>query len=321
MRTLVTGATGFIGQNLCRALSKKHVDFHVLGRKSPMFDAKFYTWNMQEVPDIGCLYGIDTIFHLAGKTYPLAETRQDEAEYFHINTEGTHKLLEAARAAKVKRFVYFSSVKAMGEANNKYQDELAACHPETPYGQSKREAEQLILEGGYVAEPVVLRLSMVYGITPTGNLPRMIKAVHRGRFPSLPETGNKRSMVHVGDVVKAAILAAEKVEAASQTYIITDGIPYSTHQIYEWVCHALGKPVPSWHVPIGMLKLLARAGDGIGILRGRRFMFDSDALEKLFGSAWYSSEKIQRELGYKPAHDLRSTLPEMIEHLYHEHDA
>jgi len=258
---------------------------------------------------------VDIIFHLAGKAHALSETRQDEDEYFRINVEGTRRLLEAAKAAGVRRFVFFSSVKAMGEGDDECQDELAVCHPEIPYGKSKLEAERLVLEGGYVPEPVVLRLSMVYGPTGKGNLPRMIESVRKGRFPPLPETGNKRSMVHVDDVVQAAILAAEKVEAAGQTYIVTDGIPYSTRQIYEWICHALEKPVPSWYVPIGMLKTLARVGDGIGAFQGRRFMFDSDALDKLLGSAYYSSGKIKRELGYKPVCDLRSTLSEMVHRL------
>lgn len=316
-RVLVTGGSGFIGQRLCSALRRDGYGVLASGRRARAgpWDA-FAVWDASPVtvPE-----NIDVIFHLAGKAHALAETQQDENEYFRINTEGTRKLLEAARAARIKRFVFFSSVKAMGEGGDICLDEQAACEPETPYGKSKLEAERLVLEGGYVPDPVVLRLSMVYGPTRKGNLPRMIESVHKGRFPPLPETGNKRSMVHVNDVVQAAILAAEKVDAAGQTYIVTDGTPYSTHQIYEWICHALEKPVPSWHVPFGMLKMLARVGDGIGVLRGRRFMFDSDALEKLLGSAWYSSEKIQRELGYKPVCDLRSTLPEIIEHLHKDH--
>jgi len=112
-RVAVSGATGFIGEKLCRALSEKHTDLHTLGRKRPGFDAIFHTWDLQESPDAEYPHGIDTIFHLAGKAHALSETRQDEAEYFRINTEGTRRLLEASRAAGVRRFVFFSSVKAM----------------------------------------------------------------------------------------------------------------------------------------------------------------------------------------------------------------
>ena len=309
----VTGATGFIGHRLCAALKTRGAYVRAPGRREVdgPWDTFVRTDLTQNVP-ANALQGVDTVFHLAGKAHALSETRQDEEEYFRINTEGTCKLLEASRTVGVRRFVFFSSIKTMGEGGEECLDESAKCEPETPYGKSKLEAERLVLEGGYVPEPVVLRLSMVYGPTRKGNLPRMIEAVRKGRFPQLPETGNKRSMVHVNDVVSAAILAAERFEAAGQTYIVTDGTPYSTRQIYEWICEALGKPVPGWHVSLPVLKALARAGDGVGRLRGRRFIFDSDALEKLVGSAYYSSGKIGRELGFAPKYHLRDSLPEII---------
>jgi len=312
---LVTGATGFIGQHLCRELLQKNSDLHVLGRNAPQLDAKFHRWEIQESLDTKYLHGIDTIFHLAGKAHALSETGQDEDEYFAINTEGTRRLLEAAKEAGVRRFVFFSSVKAMGEGDEACPDESADCQPETPYGKSKLKAERFVMEGGYVPEPVVLRLSMVYGPTHKGNLPRMIEAVARGRFPPLPKVHNKRSMVHVDDVVQAAILAAEQVEAAGQTCIVTDGQAYSTRQMYEWICEALGKKIPGWSVPMPVLKGLAKIGDGIGRIRGRHFMFDSDALEKLTGSAWYSSSKIERELGFDPKQHLRGSFAEIVHYL------
>ncbi len=268
-------------------------------------------WNLQgsSAPE---LPAADVCFHLAGKAHALSETRQDEAAYFSINTDGTRKLLESCRAAGVRRFVFFSSVKAMGEGGAEAQDESAECRPETPYGASKREAERLVLEGGYVPEPVVLRLSMVYGPTRRGNLPRMIEAVARGRFPPLPETGNRRSMVHVEDVVEAALLAARHPRAAGQTYIVTDGRGYSTRQIHAWICDALGKPRPGWTLPLGVLQMVARLGDGVGALRQRRFAFDSQALDKLVGAALYSSARIERELGFQPQRDLRAALPEIV---------
>jgi UDP-glucose 4-epimerase len=123
---------------------------------------------------------------------------------------------------------------------------------------------------------------------------------------------NRRSMVHITDVVEAAVLAAFHPVANGQCYIVTDGRPYSTREIYEMICRALGRRVPSWSVPPPVLKSLARVGDFLGSVRGRRFPFDSDALEKLTGSALYSMAKISRELGYRPRVTLEDALPEMI---------
>lgn len=258
---------------------------------------------------------IDTVFHLAGKAHALSETQQDEKEYFQINTEGTRRVLEAAQSSGVRRFVFFSSVKSMHEGGPECLDESSPCLPVTPYGKSKREAERLVLEGNYVPEPVVLRLSMVYGPSPKGNLPRMIESVAKGHFPPIPEFGNKRSMVHVDDVVQAAILAADKPGASGQTYLVTDSQPYSTRELYEWICQALGKPIPGWRIPKTGLRVLAKIGDAISALRGRRFMFDSDAFEKLAGSAYYSSLKIEQELGFCARHHLQDSLPDIIKSL------
>jgi len=315
-RALITGSNGFIGQYLCRSLRDSGYTIRTLNRRvdnqwgnGVSLDLSSTNW------DINPCEGIDTIFHLAGKVHSLAEAMQDEEEYWRINTEGTRKLLEAAQQAGVKCFIFFSSVKAAGDCDRQPMDETVATLPDSGYGQSKYDAEQLVLHGGYVPHPVVIRPCMVYGNSDKGNLPRMIKAIRKGIFPPLPELHNRRSMVHVEDVVGSALLAAEMPEAAGQVYIVSDGQTYSTRKIYDWTRAALGKPSTSFSIPVSLMRALAKTGDGIGYLRGQRFFFDSDGLDKLIGSAWYSSAKIERELGFKPVHDLPSALPEIVRYL------
>jgi nucleoside-diphosphate-sugar epimerase len=144
---------------------------------------------------------------------------------------------------------------------------------------------------------------------------KMLGAVSRKRFPPLPELGNRRSMVHVADVIRAAMLAAEHPAAVGEVFIVSDGQKYSTRQMYDLMCRALGRTPSNWNVPIWCLQALGRIGDGIGRLRGRRFVFDSDALEKLVGDAWYSSEKIEKRLGFKAEWSLEKAMPEMVAEL------
>jgi nucleoside-diphosphate-sugar epimerase len=258
--------------------------------------------------------GCGTVYHLAGKAHALTEMRGDEEAYRAINTDGTRHALEGAAAGGAKAFVLFSSVKAMGEGGSRCLDESFDGPPETPYGRSKLEAERVALEFGRRTglQVACLRLPLVYGPGTRGNLLRMIAAIDKGVFPPLPELGNRRSMVHVEDVVQAALLASRAPAANGQCYIVTDGGVHSTRELYTLICRGLGKGMPAWYVPVGVLRALAIAGDVIGRVLGKRFVFDSDALEKLTGSAWYSSEKISRELGYKPARRLEDSLPEMI---------
>jgi UDP-glucose 4-epimerase len=200
----------------------------------------------------------------------------------------------------------------LGIPQDKPLTEEDQIEPDTAYGKSKLEAERLVLQGGYVPEGVVLRLCMVYGPQAKGNIEKMIKAVQHNRFPPLPELGNKRSMVHVQDVVQAAVLAGTHPKATGQVFIVSDGQTYSTRQLYELICRASNRKVPGWTMPIRVLRGLAVVGDLIGKARGRRFVFDSDALKKLTGSAWFSPEKIQTMLGFKPEWNLERALPEMV---------
>jgi len=315
-QALVTGASGFIGSHLCRCLLDQGWLVRGVSRRGIAPDGvETVACDLaNETVSEAVVSGVDVIFHLAGKAHALAETKQDTDEYFRINTWATEQLLQACKRQGVETFIYFSSVKAAGEIDA-VMDESVSVDADTPYGQSKRAAEKRVLDGGFVSKPVVIRPAMVYGNTEKGNLPKMIRAVRAGRFPPLPELNNRRSMVHVDDIVQAALLAAEKPQSAGRTYIVTDGQAYSTRQIYEWICEALQKPAPGWSVPPGLLNVLARVGDGIGKVRGKRFMFDSDALQKLSGSALYSSEKIQQDLGFKAHWDLKTALPEIIRYL------
>lgn len=322
-RILVTGSSGFIGKLLgCRL--REH-GFSVIGVDLGKQGEGVTSYIEADITKPGLwsagFQGVDTVLHLAGKAHALSEVNQDEEEYFRVNTEGTRQALDAAKTHGVRRFVLFSSVKAMsrddglGDVDSqpvRPWDETDSIEPDTPYGRSKLAAERLVLEGGYVAEPAVLRLCMVYGAGAKGNMQKMLEAVERRRFPPLPDVKNKRSMVHVEDVLEAALLAATHPAAAGGIFIVSDGKAYSTRQILSAMHAELGRRMPAWSVPVWALTVLGRAGDVIGRVRGRRFVFDSDSIPKLLGSAWFSSEKIQKKLGFCPQWDLERALPTMV---------
>ncbi len=319
-RFLVTGATGFIGRHLLerlwhegyaiRALVHDHAYDLGLPEKVEIVVGDVRDPQAMRTATAGC----HTVFHLAGKVHALSEERGDEEKYRSVNVDGTRNVLEGAAAGGVRCFVLFSSVKAMGEERSRCVDESFDAPPTTAYGRSKLAAEQLVLDYGrrLGLRVVCLRLPLVHGPGHKGNLCRMIAAIDRGFFPPLPDLGNRRSMVHVQDVVQAALLAATVPAADGQCYIVTDPRPYSTREIYELICQSLGKGIPGWHIPVGTLRALGRLGDIIGRASGRRFLLDSEALDKLIGSAWYSSERIRRDLGYCPCISFEDALPEMV---------
>jgi len=321
---LVTGGTGYIGRHLVKALLDRGLEVHVLARDVSGVDSIWPGFRVRGIqadlarPEslASVCSGMETVFHLASYAHAEPDIDGDDVPlHRRVTIEGTRALLAAAVDAGVKRFVFFSSVKAMGEGADQCLDENCGLPPITAYGHTKLAAERLVAAAGkrHQMHVCVLRLPLVYGGSGSrGNLPRMIAAVRRHLFPPLPEVGNRRSVVHVEDAVLAALLAAENRRANGQTYIVTDGEVYSTRQIYEKICHALGRPIPGWSVPMGLLQAAARTGDRLERLNHRRLPINSDVLQKLTGSAWYSSRKISEELGYRPAHHLDSALPEMV---------
>ncbi len=319
-RVLVTGASGFIGRHLVERLLRDGLHVRVLVREgAPGPDwlptVEVVTGDVRDPMAMrSAAAGVELVFHLAGKAHDPSVSSGDESACYAVNVDGTRNVWEGAVVGGAQGFVYFSSVKAMGEETACCRDESSDARPVNPYGRSKLAAERVVLDGGLRAglHVVCLRLPLVYGPGNKGNLYRMMTAIERGLFPPLPEVSNRRSMVHVLNVVDAALLAAGTPGANGQCFIVADARPYSTRELYVMICRGMGKPVPSWHVPVGALKALARAGDLMGRVRGRRAFFDSDALAKLIGSAWYSSEKIARVAGYRPSVAFEDALPDLI---------
>ena len=320
-KALVTGATGFIGGHLVRRLLREGILVRALVRPTSSVSGLPAEVEIVE-GDVGdeqslsrAVQGIDTVFHLAGKAHALSEIRQDEGVYHSLIVEGTKNLLEASKKHAVKTFIFFSSVKAMGESTSGCFDEDADPFPRTAYGRSKLNAERLTLsyKRHTSMRVMCLRLPLVYGPGNRGNLFRMIRMIDRGLFPPLPDLHHLRSMVHVANVAEAAILAATTLAADGRIYIVTDDRAYSTAELYEKISRSLGRSVPGWHIPLWTLKTLGYLGDAIGRFRRRKFPIDSDAVEKLLGEAWYSSQKISRELGYQPVVSFDSALPELVD--------
>jgi len=321
---LVTGASGFIGRHLVAALSQHFSSIRVLVRDKDKFketsNISTHEGNITEPATLdGLCDGVWAICHLAG--YAHSDTSQDKTlndpytdPHWHITVDGAQNLMLLAARSGVKKFIFISTVKTMGEGSEECLNEQSPTHPESTYGQAKLAAENMVLKIGRLQHmhTCVLRLSMVYGRDNKGNLPKMAQAIAKHRFPALPRLNNRRSMVHIDDVIQAITLALQNPKARGQVYIVTDNQIYSTRAIYEALCQGLGLSFSRFGIPFFMLKTLAFAGDVITFLRQKPFIFNSSILRKLTGSAWYSSAKIQEELGFIPTRTLFDSIPEII---------
>lgn len=291
----VTGATGFIGQQLLHALESNPASFaltqssdiKILSRRPHQdYNTVICDLEIESIPE-DTLNGIETVFHLAGFAHDIRDATEVEHLYRAVNVDATEQLAEIAVASGVKRFVFVSSVKAGGNS--------VQGGPEGVYGKSKHEAELKVLEIGRQSgmHISIVRSSLVYGPGVKGNLALMQRGIEQGWFPPIPETENRRSMIHVDDLVQALLLVAEDKRANGEIFIATDGVPHSSREIYDTICQSVGKKVPKWSVPKIVFK-------GLSLLNPRI----SYKVDKLLGDDYYSSDKLDK-LGFRAKKSLK----------------
>jgi UDP-glucose 4-epimerase len=291
----VSGGTGFVGQRLVVALQQKQVYVRLLSRSKQNRDTIICDLKVDRIPN-DALIGVNTVFHLAGFAHDMRDASKIADLYYKVNVRATVQLANLAVKSGVKKFVFVSSVKAGGNpplgvcANEKDQK-----NTKDVYGKTKREAELKLLEIGQVSgmHVSIIRPSLVYGPDAKGNLQLMLSGIEKGWFPPLPETGNRRSMIHADDLVRAILLIAEDKRANGEIFIATDGTPYSSREIYNTMRGVTGKLIPKWSVPKILFDLASLASPRIKY-----------KINKLLGDECYSSIKLE-ELGFKAKKSLK----------------
>jgi len=287
---LVTGATGFVGDTLTASLIKKGHRVRVLCRRKE--DAgKFSSKAEVAFGDItkpetlkNALRGVDTVFHLAG----LVSYSKPRGELFRINAKGTENLL--AHCENVDRFIFSSSVSVYGEIKGK-ADENYPLSPRTHYGESKAEAERLILDSG--VKSVILRIAPIYGRgSPSWN--KNLGLLERG-FP-ISNTKNTTHVVHISDVIQAFEGALKRGKGV---YNIAGGAPVPFTDFAETIVRQLGKRPR--RMPMFAVSLLAR-------LTGMKTYLDV-----LIMNRHYVIDKARKELGYRPKADFKLEIKRMVE--------
>ena len=296
LNVLVTGATGFVGQHLIEYLKLDGCNIKAISRNLiPSIDTVICDFLKDDIPD-NALKGIDIVFHLAGYAHDLKSESGIEQTYQKINVNVTADLLSLSAKHNVKKFIFVSSVKAGG---NPVRGECAAekdqNDPAGIYGKTKLEAELKVLEAGRKSDihVSILRPALIYGPKVKGNLQLMMQGIKKGWFPPLPDVGNKRSMIHVDDVVQALLLLVNIQQANGEIFIATDGRTYSSRNIYETMCRVLGKSIPKWSVPKFLFSAIALISPNL-----------SYKMDKLLGDECYSSEKLE-SLGFKARKQLK----------------
>lgn len=314
MTALVTGAAGFVGAALVRALADRGDD--VLATDvvdPPSAGARTRVADITDPQAVRSLTeGVDTVFHVAS----LVHTRQNHAErVWQVNHGGTLNLLEACRSAGVKRFVYVSSASVVYQGRDiEYGDETLpyAERSQAPYADSKIAAERDVLAanqpGGLAT--CAIRPHVVYGPGDSRFLPAILDRGLAGRLTMGVGRASKLSDFTYIDNLTSALLAADArldthpERVGGRAYFVTNGEPLGFWEFIDRVLVALDIPPTRGRVPYGIAYAAAAVAEWVKTLRGGALGaedgFTRFAVRYMCTHHYFSIEAARRDLEWAP---------------------
>jgi len=286
---LVTGANGFLGRHVCRALLT--AGFAVRGTLRPGRAGDMVGVDYRAVPGLAeapdwrpHLAGCRAVVHTAARVHKAAG-RDAEERRRHIleNAEATEDLARQAQEAGVTRFVFISSIGA----------EIATRRPPgqaTPYQEGKLLAEEklhrLQVERGL--ETVSLRPPMIYGPAAPGAFRRLQRALERGLPLPFATIANRRSFLYVGNLTDAVTACLLRPGIGGKVFAMSDGALHSTPDFVRMMAAAMGRPARLWPFPSPLLR------SGLGLL-GK-----GNLAEAMIGDLMIDNAPIEAALGWTP---------------------
>ncbi|HEY6132052.1 MAG TPA: NAD-dependent epimerase/dehydratase family protein [Halioglobus sp.] len=305
MKCLVSGATGFIGRELCQHLAAHGNTVIALSKNGAPLDSGVSTVALDLTvsdPDSELLRGVEVFFHLAG----IAHRQAQQSDYEQLNCAATVRLARLAATAGVRCFIFLSSVKAMGSPPSaEVRTESACTRPRDFYGLSKWQAERALREqfANNRMSVVIVRPALVYGANVKGNLKLLASAVRRG-LPRPPEVGT-RSMIALEDLVKLLCAIAQRPPSGVHTWIACGVDSYSTRDIYDLLRQACGKGRGIGWLPHWVWRLCAHLMD---LATGRA---DESTYDKLFSTEVYSNAAVLAETNWRPQVRLEDVIKQV----------
>jgi len=305
-KVLITGSTGFVGSRLCEVVAHDGWDVRRAVRHFSGAQDEVVAELRDDSDWSEALKNIDVVIHLAARVHVMNDNAIDPlTEFRAVNTSATLCFAKQAVESGVKRFIFLSSIKVNGEFT---QSGLAfksddGFIPTDPYGLSKYEAEQGLLELAEQTdmEVVIIRPPLVYGPGVKANFASMVKWVNRGVPLPLGAVNNKRSLVALDNLVSFVIHCIDHPRAANEVFLVSDGEDVSMSELLRKVAKVFGKKLRLIPVPVCLMIFSAK-------LIGK-----GDVASRLFGSLQVDSSKARDLLGWKPVITMDKQLKKIVD--------
>jgi len=313
---LITGASGFVGSPLIRALATQGYTGVATSRRAIKSMPASWSWRQRDDVLKGAVSNprFDGIIHLEVKQHVFAPTMRDLKQLVDVNVQGTGHWLAYCTAHHIRRFVYFSSTKAVIATGDEVSESAPGAAAPS-YGRTKWQGEELVRKWS-VANPqraaLILRPAVVYGPGNVANVADMVRAIDRNRFFLIGANRNVKSMVSVRNVAAAVVhLLAAMQPGSCEVFNLVDAKSYSVREIDGMIRRSLGKQGNSPTLPIALARSAAIFGDAVHRFTGRSFPINSNRLDALLGNTHFSGEKLLGS-GFKHPQSTEEGLAEMV---------
>jgi nucleoside-diphosphate-sugar epimerase len=286
MKILLTGSTGYLGTQIIKSLSgisyldklsRNNADFNIdLSKNIPVFNDVY-----------------DLVIHAAGKAHYIPKTKNEKISFYKTNVIATKNLLAGLTFSLPIRFVFISSVSVYGLITGNEIKETCSLLAKDPYGICKIESEAIVAKWCEEHNVIctILRLPLIVGINPPGNLGAMIRGIKYNYYFNIAGGNAKKSMVLASDVAKFVLRAAE----VGGIYNLTDGIHPTFKDLSLKISHQLGKSIVL-NLPSSIAYILAKFGD----LFDFSFPLNSNKLSKITSTLTFDDTKAREAFGWSP---------------------
>jgi nucleoside-diphosphate-sugar epimerase len=308
MRALVTGATGFVGSHLVDTLLQRGVAVTALARsheRASALKAQGVSIILGRLQDEAILVQAaqnqDVLYHVAGVV-----SARSEAEFLRVNRDGTQKMVAAAEAAGVERFVLVSSLAAGGPSTpGRPLNGSETPHPVTAYGRSKLAGEQVVQASRL--RWTIVRPPMVYGPRDREVL-KVFRAARLGMAPLFGDGTQQLSAVHAADLA-SALLAIADAPTTGRIYTPCHPEVFTSAEFVRAVGTAVGKSVRTLRVPSALGRIMLSVTEAAARIAGQTTILTADKANEFFQPAWTGDPTpLMRDCKWRPVHDLRSGL-------------
>lgn len=290
-KILITGTNGFFGKYLLKAFESNSI-LYTLNRTNSSYSLDL----AKTIPIFNQQF--DLVIHAAGKAHCVPKSDTEKQEFYNINVLGTKNLLEGLTNSGIpKYFVFISSVSVYGINFGYKINENTPLGALDPYGSSKIEIERMVIEYCKKHRVIctILRLPLIVGPNPPGNLGAMIKGIQNGYYFNIAGGKSKKSMVLAEDVAKSILTISQ----IGGTYNLTDGYHPSFAELSNKISYQLGKRKPI-NMPLWLIRIIARLGD----LLGNNAPINSNKLNKITSDLTFDDTKARKTFGWNPTRVL-----------------